>query len=526
MTQSHLLRGWGLGLALMNFGARATAQRAVPATQVVYTVEIADTTSRLIHVTATFSGLAQRALDLSLPVWTPGWYTIENYGKNISHFTALGADGKPRSHPLIRRQTWRVDVAGQSRVTVSFDYRADVLALNQAKLTSAFGFFTGTQLFLLAEGRRALPATVHFSLPAGWQIATALDETVDPATFTAPNYEVLVDAPTMVGNFDVTRFDAVGKPHYFVAEPAGTFTADKTARMTALLSRVARADSALFRGVPYRKYLYFYHFAPAESHAGGALEHSTSHVMMAGPGAAAEPERLIRVASHEYFHLWNVKRIRPAEMWPYDYARENETPLLWLAEGFTNYYGDAALQRTGIWSAAERVAAIARAIGVVESNEARRSMSPADASLATWLCYDTPCASAVSYYPWGELLAALLDLSVRHDSRGRASLDDVMRALYHEHYERGRGFTTDDVIRILTRLTARDYRPFFARHVSGTEVPAYDSILGYAGYRLQGRMRTVGVLGVGLEPADFTIVEVPAPTPAQRALRDSWLKTN
>src|SRR5262249_43372631 len=147
-----------------------------------------------------------------------------------------------------------------------------------------------------------------------------------PMTFAAANYDVLVDAPVEMGNFDVTKFEVEGKPHYLVTNPSGAFSQEKADRFTQMLAKVATVDSAIFGGLPYEKYCYFYFFASPESNASGALEHLNSFVAFSSPGNIATPERIIGTAAHEFFHLWNVKRIRPAEMWPYDYSRENETP--------------------------------------------------------------------------------------------------------------------------------------------------------------------------------------------------------
>src|SRR6185369_3938461 len=148
-----------------------------------------------------------------------------------------------------------------------------VLGLNQAKIAKDFAFFQGIELFLQAEGHRDEPSTVHFRVPAGWKIVSALKDTNDPMTFTADNYDSLVDAPTEMGSFDVTRFEVEGKPHYFVATPAGTFNPEKSKRFTEMMAKVASADSAMFGGLPYEKYVMFYFFMPAESNASGALEH-------------------------------------------------------------------------------------------------------------------------------------------------------------------------------------------------------------------------------------------------------------
>lgn len=450
-----------------------------------YTVTLADLQRQLFHVTADVKNIKESRMDISLPTWTPGWYTVENYAKNILRFTITDAKGARLLHTMPRKQTWRVDTTGLDRIRVDFDYRADTLALNQAKIANDFAFFTGIELFVMAEGHRNSPSAVRFEIPANWKIISALKETADPKTFTAPDYDTLVDAPTQMGNFDVTKFEVEGKPHYFVATPAGKFAKDKAERFTDMLARTARAQSDIFGGLPYDKYVYFYFFLRPESNAGGALEHLNSHVAFAPPADIASPEMIIGTASHEFFHLWNVKRIRPIEMWPYDYSRENETSLLWVSEGFTNYYGAISLYRAGLRTRAQFLQAVEGAISGVEGNEARNYISPANASSSTWLGYDTPVAFGISYYTQGQNLGALLDLSMLHDTAGNSGLDDVMRALYRDYYQKGKGFSTQDMISIINAMTKRDYNDFYRRYVWGVEVPPYDTILGYAGYKAE-----------------------------------------
>jgi predicted metalloprotease with PDZ domain len=481
-----------------------------------YTVHVASIENQLFHVTADIKNINEPRLELSLPAWTPGWYTVENYFKNVLRFKVTDDKGSRLQPEMIRKQTWRVESKGLDSIKVEFDYLANVLALNQAKISGDFAFFTGTELFLEAKNHRASPSTVRFELPADWKIISALKETRDPMTFSAPDYDTLVDCPTEMGKFDVTQFQVEGKPHYLVTTPAGSLAKDKADRFTGMLAKVASAQSAIFGGLPYDKYVYFYFFSQPESNASGALEHLNSHVAFAH---STNPDFMIGTASHEFFHLWNVKRIRPAEMWPYDYSREDETPLLWVSEGFTNYYGSIALYRAGIHNRQEFLESVAGAINGVESNEARYYIPPANASVSTWVGYDTPVAFGISYYTQGQNLGALLDLSILHDTKTAAGLDDVMRALYRDFYQKGRGFTTEDMIQILNRLTRRDYHEFYRKYVSGVEVPPYDNILGYAGYKLESSSRNTPQLGIEVDetPEGLKITRVDRGGPAFKA---------
>jgi predicted metalloprotease with PDZ domain len=463
-----------------------------------YTVKVADIPGQLFHVTTDIRNINQPALDLSLPAWSPGWYVIENYAKNILRFRVTEPGGGELRPAQVRKQTWRIDTKGISRITVEFDYKAAVLSANQARIAEDYALFTGTQLFLMPEGHRSQPSVVRFEVPTGWKIATGLDETADPMVFTATDYDTLVDQPTLMGQFDLTRFTVDGKPHEVVANPPGVFAAERMRTLAGHLSKLAETQGRIFGGLPYRKFVYFYLFRPAEASA-TVLEHQNSFVAIWNPDALPLPEDMVGQASHEFFHVWNVKRIRPVEMWPYDYAKETETPLLWVSEGFTSYYAGLALYRAGLRDARSFVEEAARAIGEVEGNEARRYISASDSSTSTWLGYNSPPPFSISYYSQGRNIAGLLDLSIRHDTNGASGLDDVMRALFTDFYERGRGFSTADLIRVVNRIAGRSYDSFFSRYVSGTDVPPYDTILGYAGYRLERTTRKVPFLGVNLD---------------------------
>lgn len=475
-----------------------------------YSVSLASIEKQQFHVTTEIKNISQATLDLALPTWTPGWYVVENYGRNLLRFTVTDGSGKRLQPLMTRKQTWQIDTKGIDQIRVDYDYRAAILGLNQAEIRQDMAFFTGIQLFLEPVGHRSTPSTVKFQVPAGWRLLSALKETSDPMTFTAADYDTLVDAPALMGKFDVTEFEVEGKHHYFAAYPSGTFDQAKSQRFTEMLSATIKAQSTIFGGLPYEKYIAYYFFMPAESNASGALEHSNSYVAFAPAGERSTPEGIIGTGSHEFFHLWNVKRIRPAEMWPYDYSRENESPLLWFSEGFTNYYGALATYRAGVTTKEQFLGGVGNAAAGIENSEARNFISPANSSVSTWVGYDTPVAFGISYYTQGQNLAALLDLSIRHDTDGNASLDDVFRKLYSDHYQRGRGFTTAEMISIINKLTKNDYAEFFARYVFGTEKPDYDKIYGYAGFALEKKQQATPDFGFAIRPRNggFTITGI------------------
>lgn len=503
-------------LLLLVVGQSVFGQKSL---DIAYTVSLNNVASQQFHITTDIKNINQPRLDLALPTWTPGWYVVEDYGKNIIRFKVTDANGKWLQPRMTRKQTWSVDTKGIDQIRVEYDYSATVLGLNQAKIATDFAFFTGIELFLEPIGHRSTPSTLKFELPNGWKLMSALKNTGNPNTFAAADYDTLVDAPALMGNFDVTEFQVEGKPHYFAAAPAGVFNAEKSKKFTEMLGATIKAQSGIFGGLPYEKYVAFYFFMPAQSNASGALEHLNSYVAFAPGGERTTPEQIIGTGSHEFFHLWNVKRIRPAEMWPYDYSRENESPLLWVSEGFTNYYGVVGTYRGGVTTKENFLTRVADAAAGIENTEARKYIPPASSSMITWVGYDTPQAFSISYYTQGQNLAALLDLSIRNDTNGTASLDDVFRTLYRDHYQKGKGFTTADLVAIINKITKKGYNGFFNSYVFGVEVPDYDRIFGYAGYKLERKQEATPDFGFSIRPRNggFTVLGIEPNGPAATA---------
>lgn len=495
-----------------------------------YTVEVKPA-DRLFHVTATFSHLGARTLDVALPVWTPGVYNAKGYAVNVRQFTAHDSAGRRLRAPKIQPSAWRVETDGQATVSVEFDYVATDLSWNGAGITPAYAVFTGTQLFLEPVGHRHAPATVKFIVPAGWTIVSALRETADSSVFVASNYDDLVDAPTLMGSVEVTRFDVGGTPHILARAPASP-PLTNVAEKVSVLRRIIETERAIFGSLPYDKYVFF----GVANLVGGAVEHANSYLTDGGYDGWPDPGGV----AHEMFHLWNVKRIRPAEMWPYDYSRVNPGPSLWVAEGVTSYYQFLVAYRAGLRNFAgvgidgtasttgapaatdpetQLLLQLARRIGELEANPERRFVSPTDASMSDGLGYGSV---APNYYTTGEILGALLDLSILHDTRGQRRLDDVMRTLYSRFYLQGRGYTTKDLVTVVSEVAGRDYAPFFEHYVVGTDDFPIDSVFSYAGYSLTRSTRAIGVIpgitGARVTPEGFSVYLTGGPqTAAVRA---------
>lgn len=483
-------------IALALLSARPLAAQTPPRVQ--HTVEVRDPAARLFHVTSRFTRLSQATLDLALPVWTPGWYTIENYARNVARLEFTDGNGKQLPWRATGKSSWQVSTGGAPIVRAQFDYLAPALGLNQANVTLDWAFFTGTQLFLEPVGHREWNASVRFAAPAGWRVLSSLSGSDrDSLQFTARDYDELADATTQLGHFDTRRFDIEGKPHWFIATPRGALSPAQLDTMADHAAQLVRAQASVFDGtLPYSKYLYHYFYLPSETSASGGLEHASSHVGIVGPLGGESPTQRDGLVAHEYFHLWNVKRLRPAELWPYDYSREMSTSSLWVSEGFTNYFASLGLLRTGLENRDLFLEHAANAITSIETPEARQYISIADASTSTWLSYGSSQPFSVSYYAGGEMVAMMLDLAILHATGNAARLDDLMRVLWRETAARGRGFTRADFDRALNSVARRDLTPLLRRLVDQRTQPPYDSLLAFAGYRLQRVERQVPEMGM------------------------------
>jgi predicted metalloprotease with PDZ domain len=499
----------------LGWSCSAAAQEHASNLKVNYIVKVDHLGEQLYHVTAEIKNVNTPQLRLDLPMVRPGVYATNFFIKNFLNLKITDAKGQALAYKMPRKQTWVVETGGSREIRISFGYRANVLSAAQAYLDNDFGFFTGVHFFMMVQNRRDLASTVRFEVPQGWGALSTLKESGDPMVYTAADFDALADSQTMVGKFDLTKFDVDGKPHYFAATPAGWYSKEKTAEMIEILTRIARAQNAIFGEQPFDKYLYFYIFKQRiEGPSLNTLpevQSMNSHLHIVRPNDDnSAPMRLLASANHNYFHLWNLMRMRPAEYWPHDYSREAETQLLWLAEGFTRYYMTVTRLRARYGAREDFFFRLGEAINDVETRASRAYLSPANASTLSAVRYEGPLETDYSVVMGGHMIGALLDLSVRHDTESQYSLDDVMRLLYQETYKKGRGYKTEDVIQVINRLTKRDYQDFFRRYVWGTETPPYDQILGYAGYRLEKTISERPSLGLALEgePPDIVITRV------------------
>ena len=482
------------GIVVPLLAPRASTQpsaTSAPVTDIRYEVTFTRANGERRQVTSamTFTVGGTEAVLLSIPKWTPGSYEIDNFARDVANFSAEQA-GATLAWDKLDPDTWRVRPRSVGEVTVRFDYLADSLDNGNTWARPDFLLFNGTNLFPYPKGRGFdFPASVTVNTEAGWKIATGMTSS-GPRRYTASNYHDLVDMPFFVGQFDLDSAQISGTWVRFATYPSGSVTGGPRVAVWEALKRAIPAEVKVFGEVPWTTYSVLQIVDPSYS-GGSGLEHQNSHVDVLGPGMLGTPV-LPSLYSHEIFHAWNVKRLRPSEMWPYRYDTEQPTPLLWISEGITDYYADLAEVRGGIVDANGFYTMTDDKISEVTATP---PAALEDASLSTWI--HPRDGTGYIYYSKGSLAGLLIDIMVRDASDNRRSLDDVMRTLYNAAYKNGRGFTSDEWWATVSKAAnGKSFTDFYARYIDGREPFPYDKVLPLAGLRLAHDTAHVPQLGI------------------------------
>jgi predicted metalloprotease with PDZ domain len=483
-----------------------------------YDVSLLSTDNKQFHVSAEFPAGGKDTLFVSLPAWSPGNYEIQNYARFVHGFGAKNASGQTLRWDRADKDTWRIVTAGSGLVKVDFDFLADTIDLSIARVTQDFGQFLGTNLFMFEEGRLARPAEVRFHVPAGWQVTTSLK---GPASgvYRAADYHELADAMTFMGHFSLDSLQAGGKWIRIALWPAADYTPAVAANLRNGIAKMAPMQDRIMGDVPYDVYTIFFNVIHEPVGFGGGLEHSYSQYDIMPAQAFADSagnlgDFMYPLLSHEFFHLWNVKRIRPAEMWPYDYHAEQYTPLLWWSEGVTDYYADLTNLRAGLWTPDQFLQNATSNMDQVESTP--EPWSAEDGSEATWI-REVYINSSQLYYPKGSLLGFLLDVSIRDATDNAHSLDDVMRALYAKYYRQNKGFLTRNLLSELRAAGMPDVDTFYRRYIDGRDSLPYESIFTKAGLAFNRAVTSIPFVGVSTAPTPAGGLQVQAVTPGSAA---------
>ena len=485
---SAILSLWSVILLAAAMPAPAQERSQTP--RVLYTLTLDQPQTQMVSVSVLIGGVEGEHIDLMLPIWRPGRYVVMNQAQSIRDFKAFDDDDQPLAVTKTDKATWRISLDGSSSVRAEYRVYCNSLGDRMRHVDDTHAFLDGATVFMYAERTRDWPCRLRIIKPRDWEIACGLEPSQRrDDTLIAPDYDTLIDSPMEIGVHDVIDFEAAGKPHQIVIWGEADEKPDELKRDFA---KIIEEQTKIFGSTPYERYLFLIH---AGAGAGGGTEHVNSTIMQTTRAALEEPaayQRFLSLVSHEFFHTWNIKSFRPAGLIPYEYQRENYTDLLWVAEGTTSYYAPLVLVRAGFTQPTRHLESLSDAIDAMRNKPGDLVQSVAQASFDSWIHYGvrTPddANSTVDFYGKGSLVSLLLDLEMRRRSKGKATLDDVMRTLYERFPLRGKkGYTTDDLQRIVEELSSADFDDVFDRHVRGAQLIDFERAFETVGVELYFR---------------------------------------
>jgi predicted metalloprotease with PDZ domain len=452
---------------------------------ITYKVRFPAPSTHYVEVEAHVPTGGLERVELMLAVWTPGSYLVREYARHVEGLAAHDAGGRPLQVQKTRKNRWRVECAGAEAIVVSYRVYGREMTVRTNFICEEFALLNGAPTFLTVADGRQRPHDVHIELPGCWRESLtelpAADST--PHHYRAADYDALVDAPIVLGNPAVYSFD-VGGVSYALANvgEGGIWDGPRSARD---LEGIVREQVAFWDGAPYARYL----FLNLITEASGGLEHRASTVLMTSRWKSRTRKGYLEwlgLASHELFHAWNVKRLRPVELGPFEYEAENHTRALWIAEGITTYYGDLMVHRAGLSTRREYLDQLSDRIQELQAAPGRLVQTLQDASFDAWIKHYRPdensANSRISYYTKGAVVAFLLDMEVRRASNGARTLDTVMRAAF-EQYGGERGYTEADFRGLVSEIAGADVAPWLARAVETTSELDYAPALDWLGLR-------------------------------------------
>jgi predicted metalloprotease with PDZ domain len=492
---------------------------------IFYQVAMPQPVSHLFEVTLQISNWQAPILDLKMPVWTPGSYLVREYAKNLQDFVAEDSSSK-QSLPSckVSKNHWQVKNDSFSEITVRYRIFANELTVRTNHLDATHGYFNGAALFLFIPGWEKQPIIVKIIPPrADWQVTTTLPPvTGEENTFEVKDFDTLVDSPFEIGKHKIYDFEVLGKPHQLVIWGEGNAKPEQIIEDT---KRIVRAEAELFGGLPYERYLFLLHLSGSGY---GGLEHKDScslNYPRFGFRAKDQYNRFMQLLAHEFFHLWNVKRIRPKALEKFDYERENYTTSLWFCEGTTSYYDILIPLRAGIYNHKTFLENLSKDITRYLNIPGRKVQPLGESSFDAWIKLYRRDANSdnnqISYYLKGELVSLLLDLLIRVRHNNRRSLDDVMREMWERFGQEEIGFTTEQLQEAIESVAESDLSDFFYRYIETTEELPFDEYLEPFGLQLRSvtEDEPVPYLGINVqsENGKEIIKFVEADSPAAQA---------
>lgn len=458
--------------------------QSVIASTVDYEVNMTKPHTHYFEISMNITDLKKDYIDIQMPTWAPGSYLIREFSKNVENLKAT-AENNTLETKQLNKNTWRIFSNNATNVNVSYLVYAFELSVRTSFIDASHGYFNGTSLFMFVDELKDQSTTLKINPYKDWKkVSTSLKKiSQKDFKYEAPNYDVLVDSPVEIGNHETFSFEAAGVLHHVAMYGEGNYD---VAKLKTDMAQVIEAATAVFGENPNKEYTFIIHNLTTGS---GGLEHLESTTLQVNRWTyiGEDYKGFLSLVAHEYFHLWNVKRIRPDALGPFDYNNENYTDLLWVMEGFTSYYDELLLYRAGIYTEDEIIRKLSGSINSIENQPGNKVMSAAESSFNAWVKGYRPNENSyntsISYYTKGAVIANMLDLMIINATKGAQSLDDVMRFLYQEYYKKqNRGFNSKEMQQSVEKISGLDLTDFFKKYVNGTETFDYKTIFNYAGF--------------------------------------------
>ena len=438
-----------------------------------YQVAMSAPTSHLFQVTLLIENWQKNTLDLKFPLWTPGSYLIREYSKHLQNFQSLSYTKKESlPYKKVSKNHWQIEAKNESKIIINYQIYANELSVRTNHLDATHGYFNGAALFFFIPGLEEEAITLEIIPPSSdWKVSTTLTEVEGKKnTFIAQDFDTLVDSPVEIGTQSVHNFQVLDKPHQLAVWGKGNIQAESVIED---ISKIIKIEAKIFGGLPYKKYLFLLHLS---SSSYGGLEHKESCSLIFSRFGFRNRDRyynFLQLVAHEFFHLWNVKRIRPKALENFDYEIENYTTSLWFSEGATSYYDILIPRWAGLYSSKVLLEKLGKDITRLLNTPGRKVQSARESSFDAWIKLyrrdSNSDNSQISYYLKGEIIALALDLLIRNRHQNKKSLNNVMNQLWQKFGEEEIGFSEKDLQKTIEEVAGENLSDFFKAYVEGVE---------------------------------------------------------
>ncbi|MDB4534362.1 hypothetical protein N9242_05760 [Vicingaceae bacterium] len=455
----------------------------VNAKNISYKVSMPEPHTHYYNVEMTVSDYQKEHFDIQMPVWSPGSYLVREFAKSVEGLESK-SDNKVVKSEKINKNTWRIYSNKSNKVVINYKVYAFELSVRTSFVDASHAYFNGTSMFMFIEELKNTPHNLTIIPFEDWKkVSTSLPKTSETTfEYQAPDYDILVDSPVEIGNQETFDFTAAGVVHHVAMYGKGNYDVET---LKVDMAKIVEACTDVFGENPNKEYTFIIHNL---TNGSGGLEHLSSTTLQVNRWTytGSSYKGFLSLVAHEYFHLWNVKRVRPITLGPFDYNNENYTTLLWVMEGFTSYYDELLLYRAGVYDSHEIIRKFQGSVSNIENQPGNKVQPVAHSSYDAWIkayrSNENSYNTTISYYSKGSVVANMLDLMIINNSKGKKSLDNVMQHLYNEFYKKqGRGFTKEEMKSTLEKISGQNLDEFYKNYINGTETFDYKTIFGYAG---------------------------------------------